>query len=66
MKKQKMKLSELKVKSFMTQLSGHKIQTVKGGADTTPDPSEPIKDKPIDLPATGVFCPTGGINWCPK
>lgn len=65
MKNQKMRLSDLKVKSFTTLISGNKIQTVQGGKETTPDDT-PLtsKDKPIDLPDTGVFCPTGGINWC--
>ena len=78
MKNLKMKLSTLKVKSFTTQLSNVNLETVKGGLNangssvqepikTTPD-NTPLTstDKPIDLPATGVFCPTGGINWCPN
>lgn len=65
MKNQKMKLSDLKVMSFTTRLSGYKIQTVKGGKETTPDDTPLTStDKPIDLPDTGAFCPTGGVNWC--
>jgi len=66
MKKSKLRLTELKVKSFTVSIADDKLLTVKGGKETTPD-NTPLtsKDKPIDLPATGLFCPTQGINWCP-
>lgn len=51
MKKNKLKLNELKVKSFMTNLEVQRMRTVKGGDETTPDPT-PITttDEPIDVP----------------
>lgn len=65
--KKSLKLSELKVSSFLTNLETKQALTIAGGKETTPD-NTPLTsdDKPIDLPATGAFCPSGGINWCPK
>ena len=67
MKKSKLTLAELKVKSFTILTDSTDKQTIAGGAkDTTPDDTpHTVPDKPIDLPETGIFCPTGGINWCP-
>jgi hypothetical protein len=67
MKSKKVKLIDFKVKSFITNLEEERMNTVVGGAEqeTTPDPT-PITttDEPIKVPATGLFCPTGGMNWC--
>lgn len=67
MKKQKLKLSQLEVKSFTIGLSSSRLQTVKGGRDTTPD-NTPHPSEPIKLPATGNFCPSAILdpNGCMK
>lgn len=67
MKVKRMKLIDLKVKSFTTNLERKGIQTIAGGGrETTPDPT-PITttDEPIKVPATGFTCPDSIFN-CPS
>jgi hypothetical protein len=65
MKAKKMKLVDLKVKSFTTCLEEERMSTIVGGADDTVLDPTTIKDEPIDVPPTGFFCPSQNFN-CPS
>ena len=70
MKKSKLSLAQLKVKSFTILTDMAEKQTIAGGArDTTPAPPLTSGDKPIDVPPTGFICPSenfcpSGYKWC--
>lgn len=68
MKKSKLNLNELKVKSFVTDLENGKENTVKGGHDCDPThtcpPTNNCPGNPGGLTGGGTELAYGGVGCC--